>query len=553
MKPPRYQLMTVRRLRQRLEDRVFAVPRLQREFVWNGPKAAALLDSIYRGMPIGSILIWETDRGNCYLLRPSLHVLPHFSDRSKVVWYLIDGQQRLSVLHQSFQAERKENSSGQVVDFGRLCFRVTKADGEEAQSWFSYRRPVEGHYVPVSDILCPAWKRKFRGLRKDLRKRIAACRERLLAYKVPVIFVESPDLEEIRETFIRINSQGMRISSADRAFARASVIDLREKAHDLRVQLPERFRGLDYGTILLGFSFVSPEREPDVGERALESMISWWERRIERDDRVQNQFLDCWAKFRTAFQKALDYLRENFSVLDKDFLPSVNMLATLTVFFYHHRAQPSSRRRAEIRKWFWATGVGQRYSGRGYRQNVLADVRFFKRLALTDNARFHFEDRVDRSDVLKTEYTQPAAIAKAFLCLLASRRPCYLNNGRPVPLYREAARANRGDRHHVFPRGLLSRYGFRHREYNSLCNICFIVAEENQSIGSKRPRIYLAAFRGKRFFARAMRSHLLPYDRESGLWVVGVDRAFRRFRKRRLHIICKAFEDEAGMRLFRRD
>ena len=84
-------------------------------------------------------------------------------------------------------------------------------------------------------------------------------------------------------------------------------------------------------------------------------------------------------------------------------------------------------------------------------------------------------------------------------------------------------------------------------------NICFLVAEENQIFGSRSPRAYLADFKGKRFFSRAMRSHLIPCDEKSGLWTRGVGSAFRQFRKRRLQIICKAFEEEAGIRLFRRE
>ena len=115
MKPPRYDLMTVRDLRRQLEYRVFAVPKVQREFVWNGARAAKLLDSIYRGMPIGSILIWETGRVNFDLLRRSLNVLPPFDAQNKVIRYLIHGQQRLSVLYQAFQAERKEKLKEKTI------------------------------------------------------------------------------------------------------------------------------------------------------------------------------------------------------------------------------------------------------------------------------------------------------------------------------------------------------------------------------------------------------------------------------------------------------
>jgi hypothetical protein len=232
--------------------------------------------------------------------------------------------------------------------------------------------------------------------------------------------------------------------------------------------------------------------------------------------------------------------------------PSENMLATLAVFFYHHKSQPNSKRRAEIRKWFWATGVCQRYSGRGYRQNLLKDVQFFEKLARTDRVQFKFENLADPSDVQRTEYTQPAALAKAFLCLLARHKPCYyLNNGEPVPLEDAVAAANRGDRHHICPKALLNAHGFPHRDYNSLCNICFVVAEENKSIGSKSPRKYLAPFRHKRFFGHAMKSHLLPYNSESALWLPGVPKAFRAFSKQRLRLICKAFRKQSGITLFR--
>ena len=281
--------------------------------------------------------------------------------------------------------------------------------------------------------------------------------------------------------------------------------------------------------------------------------MRWWEKQIEQDAGQKRRYLSLWAEFRRAFLKGLSYLHTNFHVLESNFLPSVNMLATLAVFFFHHRAQPSKRQGEEIRKWFWATGVGQRYSGRGYRQNIIADVGFFKKLARRESTRFRFTDLADRVDVLRTEYTQPAAIAKAFLCLLASRKPCYINNGEPIPLCEEIAQTNRGDRHHIFPKALFAVNRFRHREYNSLCNICFVVAEENQSFGSKSPRVYLAEFKGKKFFGRAMKSHIIPCDQDSGLWRRGVSSAFRQFRKRRLQMICKAFEDEAGIRLFRRE
>ena len=37
-----------------------ALPDIQRPFVWSSAKARDLFDSMYRGYPIGTIMLWET-------------------------------------------------------------------------------------------------------------------------------------------------------------------------------------------------------------------------------------------------------------------------------------------------------------------------------------------------------------------------------------------------------------------------------------------------------------------------------------------------------------
>ena len=102
-------------------------------------------------------------------------------------------------------------------------------------------------------------------------------------------------------------------------------------------------------------------------------------------------------------------------------------------------------------------------------------------------------------------------------------------------------------------RALLARQGVSGRDVNSICNICFIVAQHNQSIGSKRPSAYLEEFRRRKHFARVMHGHLIPHRSDSPVWDDNIRRAFREFSKHRLKLICEAFETRAMMRLFRRE
>jgi hypothetical protein len=48
MKPPRIQMLSIQRLHHKPRQRVFAVPKLRREFVWNDTRAAALLDNCFQ-------------------------------------------------------------------------------------------------------------------------------------------------------------------------------------------------------------------------------------------------------------------------------------------------------------------------------------------------------------------------------------------------------------------------------------------------------------------------------------------------------------------------
>jgi uncharacterized protein with ParB-like and HNH nuclease domain len=74
---------SVARLWQFCRDYIFAIPEIQREFVWDRKRVANLFDSIWRQLPIGTLLIWETGAAQRNLLRHAQQVLPPHSDHNK--------------------------------------------------------------------------------------------------------------------------------------------------------------------------------------------------------------------------------------------------------------------------------------------------------------------------------------------------------------------------------------------------------------------------------------------------------------------------------------
>src|SRR5688572_32875065 len=70
------------------------LPEMQRRYVWPGTRVRDLLDSLYRGYPSGTILVWETDRE-----MPTRDLdIKQNAGAFRASKLLLDGQQRLTSL-----------------------------------------------------------------------------------------------------------------------------------------------------------------------------------------------------------------------------------------------------------------------------------------------------------------------------------------------------------------------------------------------------------------------------------------------------------------------
>lgn len=381
---------------------------------------------------------------------------------------------------------------------------------------------------------CPKTENEFEAVREATK-----LRSQINNYSIPVIFVETTDVDEIREAFLRINSGGLRISKADRAFSKASRLDLRRLVKEVLGTLPAGFDDLDPRTIQAAMALIMGQKE--TSSKAVESVIAKLEREEIENGRVSRKFARDWKNISVCIQKAVDHLLSEIELPNVSFLPSDLMVPVLSFFFHaNNRAQPSSKQRREIRKWFWATAIGRRYTGRGYYDNIRRDLEFFERLGQKRQGTFMLRDLIPMDEIRRADYIASGSMGAAFFLLLAQLKPRYLETGNAMLLDRTAALANRKDKHHIFPRALLLRNGFSNREANSLTNICYLVAEENQSIGSNKPCNYFEEYCRQRHFTSVLKSHLIPSNRKSPIWSSNVRQAYRQFQRERLAIICAA-------------
>jgi hypothetical protein len=93
-----------------------AIPEIQRPFVWDATKVRNLLDSLYRGYPIGYLIAWRN---------PTVKLKDGSSAAGKRV--LIDGQQRVTASGATAQADggeaqgtsRRSNRSHHHLSYGK--------------------------------------------------------------------------------------------------------------------------------------------------------------------------------------------------------------------------------------------------------------------------------------------------------------------------------------------------------------------------------------------------------------------------------------------------
>src|SRR3989344_2812593 len=87
--------ITVRELVDKVKHGDLLLPEMQRRYVWTGTRVRDLLDSLYRGYPSGTILVWDTDDS---IEAREIAVRPNQDPTTSRKLLLLDGQQRITSL-----------------------------------------------------------------------------------------------------------------------------------------------------------------------------------------------------------------------------------------------------------------------------------------------------------------------------------------------------------------------------------------------------------------------------------------------------------------------
>lgn len=322
------------------------VPHFQRDFRWATQDVLRLFDSIVRGYPIGSLLLWVRKSPSQVLTLGSLRIEAPASEET--LW-VVDGQQRITSLANALHPEGHLHVPFSIYyDLAETRFIAQPAIREPQHIplpvLFDLERLIE-------------WFATEGRVASDLFKEAQRVAKRLRQFKVPAYLVRQDDERILTDIFDRMNNYGKRLSRAEIFSALfAGPEEGAENRLSLsriadRVATRTGFGNIDTDTIL---SSILARRGPDPS-RDIRNEFDTSGRRIPSEFPDEDQDT-AYERGEEALVRAVGFLQNYVEIPHLSLLAYRAPLVVLTRFFAHFpEPMPSTLRL--LRRLYWRVAV----------------------------------------------------------------------------------------------------------------------------------------------------------------------------------------------------
>lgn len=475
--------LTIREILDLVPRGQIRIPAFQRGFVWDSDMVAFLMDSLYKGYPIGSLLLWRTREQ----MRHERQLGP-FSlqdrDPDYPIDYVLDGQQRLTSVFGVFQSAIEPDPT---VEWADIYFDLS-ADPDAQESQFLALRPDEvdqRRHFPLKCLFVPV---EYRHATANFGDNDLIMLDEMQAgfkeARIPVQSLTTEDRTKVAIVFERVNRTGVPLDTLQllTAWTWSEDFDLQHQFEELREELaPFGFAGVGEDSNLL-LRCCAAVLAGDASPRTLVGLNGAVVR--DRFDEIVN-----------GVKGAIDFVRTNLQAEMLENLPFTTVLVPLSVFFAspgNQFTQLSDRQRGKVVRWFWRACFSRRYSS-GVLRNLKEDIEAMQ--ALKENRPSTLGDfpALITAEFFKiNKFRINTVNTKTFVLFLAQYGPLSFVSGAPVSLSQVLRSYNRSEFHHLYPRSYLLQNGVDTAEQNQLANFCFLSKLDNISLGGDRPSKYRA-------------------------------------------------------------
>lgn len=327
------------------------VPEFQRRYVWRASKVVDLVDSLWHGYPIGTLLLWE-----------SAYESPRtaLGTQGPKLW-IVDGQQRVTSLALLFgkkpywwsdaaQWNKYYNKYDVLANIARdkedLEFGLINPVRKKSNEWLSVRRVLSS--ANLSELATEVAEKLGN------TKRFAEIHEKLQSIKkietaqLYEIIVDH-ELEDVAEIFGRLNTAGTKIRESDVVVALVAAKQqgwIRQKFDPFLKDLEQKGFEFDPGVVVRTLAIIGhgSARLKDVPQ-------SFWE--------PSDEFDEYWRKTKEAISSVIKNLLE-YGILSSGLLPSLNALIPV---FVMRASFPQDFNFGKALNWLLIATRDGRYSG----------------------------------------------------------------------------------------------------------------------------------------------------------------------------------------------
>lgn len=506
-----------------------AIPEIQRPFVWEATKVRNLLDSLYRGYPVGYLIAWRN---------PTVKLKDGSSSAGKRV--LIDGQQRVTALMAALlgqQVVTKDYEKVRIrIAFNPLeqRFEVLNAATAKNPTWIA---DVSEVFAPGASLfaLVHAYCERNPVTQPDAVFQIIEKLRKITNNHVGVIELDGDlDIETVTEIFIRVNSAGAELSQADFAMSKIAsnetfggntlrkAIDYfchlavapefhgKIKEHDTAFAGTEFFQQMSWirsenddiydpsYTDMLRVAFTS-----EFKRGKLEDLVALLSGRNFETKQFEESIAE--SAFAGLKQGVLSFINETHfkrfvmiirsaGFVDASLIGSQNALNFAYILYLTLRGQgmPAADIESAVRRWFVMSALTGRYSG-SPESTIDYDIRQMHEqgFGVFGPATFAGELSDAYWDALLPQEMNTSSSTSPYFRVFQAAQ---VKLGDKGFLSRDIAVRdlilNKCDVHHLFPRNHLKRQGLSKGRYNQMANYALAQSEINIAIGHKAPEIY---------------------------------------------------------------
>ena len=508
-----------------------AIPELQRPFVWDSVKVRDLMDSLYKGYPVGYLITWQSVGAKLKGGQVAAHQQ-----------ILIDGQQRITALRAAVAGlpviNKRYKSVRIVIAFNPIIEEfatLTPVIGKSPQwipdiseffnsgSPLSFARQYLERNPEVDPVVFEANLGRLEGIKNA---------------QIGIIgLADDLDVETVSEIFIRINSKGVPLSSAD--FAMSKIATYGDRGRNIR-------KLIDYFCHLA----VAPHAYDDIKDNDVEfaaspylQKISWLKddsedlydpaysdvirvagllgfnrgkassivselsgrdpetRKVDEEripgayDTLELALLQIVSKYN--FQNFLMLIKSSGFIVDGmvNSKNALNFAYALYLRLRNDAGMSEGERKRIVKRWFVMSMLTGRHSG-SFESTWEQDIR-----RIGEQGAANYLKQIEESELsdafwsvslpasLETTSTASPFFQTFLAAQVAGNVRGFLSKGVTVAAMHQQA----GDIHHIVPKDYLQKNGFPDRgDYNQVANFALTETSINISISNKAPAVYMA-------------------------------------------------------------